>query len=206
MAVGVMTREEVWQMLVDHEKLLRREVARGLPSSMRSRVDDAYSECVTDRAHAIMSTYDPDRGSKPITHLCACVRWYVFKWKSPSYAAAKRRVSEAKALSEIDPAGALAETLGDGGASEAESEVRADLSSALAPLPEADRRLLEWALADGFTSVEIGEHLGTCPRRVRKAVADALGRARSAAAGARLERLLRAALDEDSDAQSGAEE
>jgi DNA-directed RNA polymerase specialized sigma24 family protein len=192
-----MTREEVWQMLVDHEKLLRREVARGLPRSMRGRVEDAYSECVTDRAHAIMRTYDPGRGVKPITHLCAAVRWYVLKWKNPSYAATKRLVSEAKRFSEVEDAGAaLAERLGDGGASEASAEVKAELESALAPLSGGDRRLLEWALAEGFTSAEIGEHLKMTPRKVRRAVADALSAARSRARGEQLERLLRAALDE----------
>lgn len=142
-----MTSEEVWAMLLEHERLLRRTVRAALPRHRRDELDEAYSDVVLNRAHDIMATFDVARGVLPITHLCANVRWYAAKWV------------HRRCYKYIPPPVDLSlHERHDSGDSVRSADVLAEVDLILGALPEDARLLLEWYVMKGFTLGEIAKH------------------------------------------------
>lgn len=106
-----------------------------------------YSDVVISRANAIMKTYDSTRGVLPITHLCANIRWYAYKW-------VHRRCYKYVP----PPVDMVDHDKGDDGSSIKTAEVNAEVDLLLGTLPEEAASLLKWHLLQGCTFQEIGEH------------------------------------------------
>lgn len=183
-----MTEEEVWRLVTENLPLLRREVARRLPSDRRGELEELISDVVFARAHSIMATYDPTRGALPITHLCANVRWYAHKWVHD-----KRSLQWKGSLVDMSGHGrtiyasrtydALAsdpEQVRDGrlsahGYDDHGSRIASvEVDSLLKRVPEHVAQLLRWSICDGYTTREIAEHLGVSLREVRRDLNDAM--------------------------------
>lgn len=165
-----MTTDEVWGLVTANEALLRREVRRSLPAARAHEFDDLYSDVVYSRAHAIMKTYNPDNipYAAPITHLCANVRWYAFKWVNyPKY---KESLFDSTARDSRD------EWSVDNGYTGVESSLTVD--SILQRIPEDMADLLRWSLVRGNTPVEISAHLGIPVRDVKRLLQEAIELAR----------------------------
>jgi len=142
-----MTSDEVWALVLEHERLLKRTVRAALPSHRRHELEEAYSDVVLARAHAIMGTFLAERNVLPITHLCANVRWYAAKW-------VHRRCYKYIP----PPVDVTLHEKHDGGDAVQSADVLAEVSLLLEALPEEARQLLEWYVMKGFTLGEIAKH------------------------------------------------
>lgn len=143
-----MTNEEVWQLVLDNQRLLRREVRRYAPRD----VEECYSEVVLGRAVSIMKTYEPRVGVLPITHLCACVRWYAYKYARRKQH--KQEVPDSAVVYDDDPNFLL-----DG-------------------LDEEDQNLLRWRFIEDYSIAELAEHYKISKREVNSRLDAALERAK----------------------------
>jgi|SRR6185437_2347086 len=145
--IEIMTQDEVWQLIAQNERLLKREIRRRLPAERRDELDEMYSDVVISRAHAIMETYDPSRNVLPITHLCANIRWYAHKWV---HRRCYKYVPPPVDLTEHDS--------GDDGATVKTAETIAEVSLVLDSLPKEAANILRWHLLQNCTLREIADH------------------------------------------------
>lgn len=140
-----MTQQEVWDLVAQNERLLRRESRRYLPASRYGELDELYSDVVIMRAHSIMATYRPEFGVLPITHLCANVRWYAYKWvhrRCYKYVPPPVDTSRGKHDEGYD----------------SDHEIKARVSLILDSLPEDAANILKWHIIQECTFGEIAAH------------------------------------------------
>lgn len=171
---------EVWDLVLNNERLLRRECLRYLPRNRKDEADEMYSDVVIARAHSIMATFI-DGGVKPITHLCANVRWYAYKW------------SHGRCYKYVPPP--VDVTLHDSGYvnnHESVAEVKLILSS----LPEEAADLLRWHVMMGLTFDEIARHVGETKAQVKTRFREAVQMAKELGVYSRMSKWGEAVLDD----------
>lgn len=158
-----MTEEEIWQLVQDNEKALRRICSKLLPPSRREELDEMYGAVVLERAHSIMNTYDAAKGAGPRHHLLVNVRWYAYKWIN------RQQVLRRRAGASIEDHEPRAEE-------DQDTSLRVD--TILEGVPDSHAQILKWRYASGFTPAEIAEHLGCEIADVRRVCAEGLRMAR----------------------------
>lgn len=169
-----MTQQEVWDLVAQNERLLKREIRRYLPKGRdrEERLEEVYSECVLARAHAIMATYN---GSVlPITHLVASVRWYAYKLLGPKKYWHYKPVPDS-----ASPEKLRALDRGARCASEAQAEAATMLEAMRSSGFGDEADVLRWVLMSGLTHAEIASHLGITRAAARQRYEQALRLARS---------------------------
>lgn len=164
-----MTQQEVWNLVLLNERLLKQQVRMYLPRHRRAELDDAYSDVVLLRCQSIMARYSLDYISPksnatvlPITFLCKNVRWYAFEWVlDRKYKKKVPTVSLDIAASRSSSGDEL-----DAGATRSELTVpcAADqglqVDMILCQLPELDQQLIRWSFLRGNDDAEVADHLG----------------------------------------------
>ena len=189
-----MTQEEVWALVLNNEKLLKREIGRYVPRRLNGKenpdFDVAYSDVVIARAHDIMATFKPELGNLPITHLCANARWYAYKWvHRRCYKAVPEPASEM--LSTMDPAASNGEL----------HEIQLHVAQILEEIRQVDAtaaKILEWHLLKGYTLDEIADHFDPpiSRKECRQLYEEAVALAQGLGAYKRISRWLELLLEE----------
>jgi hypothetical protein len=151
-----MTEQEVWNLVVGHEAVIKREIKPYLPSHRRAReFDDMYADVVLLRAHRIMRNFDPARGVLPITFLVKNCKWYAFEW------ALNRKYKKQVSTVPIDASLPL-------GIGAQNGHAHNGVDHLLEGLPEECAWVMRCLYLRGNTHREIAEHAGWELREVKE--------------------------------------
>jgi DNA-directed RNA polymerase specialized sigma24 family protein len=151
--MSALTDEEVWALVIKHERALRFLCRRFLPPERREDLDEMYSEVVVMRALSIMATWDESKGASKAGHLFGNVKWYAFKWVDGR--AYRKRVK----TTGLEHA--------EGVAYEVDHQTAMEVSSMLEALPQEARDVLYWVAGKGYTFQEVADHLGVSKTKAR---------------------------------------
>jgi RNA polymerase sigma factor (sigma-70 family) len=156
--------KSVWDLVIQNERLIRREVRKFLPRDRAGEFDELYSDVVYGRCVDVMRTYREGRGAKPITHLCVNLRWYAYKWVN------RRRSTEFRdsLFDHGDKRNHAIATFSE------DASIGIEVHSVLATLPEDMANLLEWSIVKEYSVKEIADHLGVKQSQVREDLAHAM--------------------------------